>query len=188
MSIYLSKTEVAHVHEYAELNYIRKVRSGHMMFPKTDCLFQKPQKPLNVGRRDWDVMNSIIITWLISFTHISQTRSSAADLLSLTSSFDRQSALESRLRSGMNTETLDNAKTSKTAVVRMVPRGMNHHRQYRRWVWSQRSGFTKLLFHSSQRAVDKLWDLKANVACYEKVIKKDRCLTGTVETTVHQNP
>jgi hypothetical protein len=41
-------------------------------------------------RRDWEAKNSILVTWQISFEYIQQTRSSAADLLSLMSFFDRQ--------------------------------------------------------------------------------------------------
>ncbi|KAF1971381.1 hypothetical protein BU23DRAFT_600253 [Bimuria novae-zelandiae CBS 107.79] len=41
-------------------------------------------------RRDGQAKNSIIVTWQISFEYIQQTRSSAADLLSLMSFFDRQ--------------------------------------------------------------------------------------------------
>ncbi|CAN9280969.1 unnamed protein product [Alternaria alternata] len=41
-------------------------------------------------RRDREAKNSIIITWQISFEHLRQNKSSAADLLSLMSFFDRQ--------------------------------------------------------------------------------------------------
>ena len=49
-------------------------------------------------RRDRDAKNSIIITWQISFDHIREIRSSAADLLSLMSFFDRQGIPEVLLR------------------------------------------------------------------------------------------
>ncbi|KAF1975419.1 putative kinesin [Bimuria novae-zelandiae CBS 107.79] len=49
-------------------------------------------------RRDGQAKNSIIITWQISFEYIQQTRSSAADLLSLMSFFDRQGIPEDLLR------------------------------------------------------------------------------------------
>jgi Tetratricopeptide repeat len=49
-------------------------------------------------RRDWEAKNSIIITWQISFDHVSQSRPSAADLLSLMSFFDRQGIPEALLR------------------------------------------------------------------------------------------
>ncbi|KAI1663834.1 TPR-12 multi-domain protein [Pyrenophora tritici-repentis] len=49
-------------------------------------------------RRDWEAKNSIIVTWQISFEYIQQTRSSAADLLSLMSFFDRQGIPEDLLR------------------------------------------------------------------------------------------
>ncbi|KAL6230704.1 hypothetical protein BDW75DRAFT_234191 [Aspergillus navahoensis] len=41
-------------------------------------------------RRDREAKSSIINTWQISFSHVQQTRRSAADLLSLMSFFDRQ--------------------------------------------------------------------------------------------------
>lgn len=49
-------------------------------------------------RRDWEAKGSILITWQISFDHISQSRQSAADLLSLMSFFDRQGIPEDLLR------------------------------------------------------------------------------------------
>ncbi|KAI8930725.1 hypothetical protein NX059_012334 [Plenodomus lindquistii] len=49
-------------------------------------------------RRDWQAKNSIVATWQISFEYIQQTRSSAADLLSLMSFFDRQGIPEALLR------------------------------------------------------------------------------------------
>lgn len=48
--------------------------------------------------RDWEAKNSIVVTWQISFEYIQQTRSSAADLLSLMSFFDRQGIPEDLLR------------------------------------------------------------------------------------------
>ena len=48
-------------------------------------------------RRDWEAKNSIIVTWQISFNHISRTRRSAADLLSPMSFFDRQGIPEALL-------------------------------------------------------------------------------------------
>ena len=48
-------------------------------------------------RRDQEAKNSIIITWQISFDHILQVRTSAADLLSLMSFFDRQGIPETLL-------------------------------------------------------------------------------------------
>jgi UDP-2,3-diacylglucosamine pyrophosphatase LpxH len=48
--------------------------------------------------RDWEAKNSIVVTWQISFEYIQQTRSSAADLLSLMSFFDRQGIPENLLR------------------------------------------------------------------------------------------
>jgi hypothetical protein len=49
-------------------------------------------------RRDREAKNSIIVTWQISFEYIERTRSSAADLLSLMSFFDRQGIPENLLR------------------------------------------------------------------------------------------
>ncbi|KAI2479374.1 hypothetical protein Ptr902_09585 [Pyrenophora tritici-repentis] len=49
-------------------------------------------------RRDREARNSILVTWQISFEYIQQTRSSAADLLSLMSFFDRQGIPEDLLR------------------------------------------------------------------------------------------
>jgi Tetratricopeptide repeat len=54
-------------------------------------------------RRDWEAKNSIIKTWQISFDHISQTRRSAADLLSLMSFFDRQGIPEALIRNQSGT-------------------------------------------------------------------------------------
>ena len=51
-------------------------------------------------RRDGDAKNSIIITWQISFDYILRERPSAADLLSLMSSFDQQGIPEGFLRNG----------------------------------------------------------------------------------------
>ncbi|KAJ5503702.1 hypothetical protein N7463_006576 [Penicillium fimorum] len=48
--------------------------------------------------RDWEAKNSILVTWQISFDHIRRIRSSAADLLSLISFFDRQGVSENLLR------------------------------------------------------------------------------------------
>ncbi|KAI9689234.1 MAG: hypothetical protein M1822_000972 [Bathelium mastoideum] len=49
-------------------------------------------------RRDHEAKNSIITTWRISFEHIHETRSSAADLLSLMSFFDSQGIPEALVR------------------------------------------------------------------------------------------
>ena len=49
-------------------------------------------------RRDWEAKNSIIVTWQISFDHIRQVRTSAADLLALMSFYDRQGIPEALLR------------------------------------------------------------------------------------------
>ncbi|KAJ5107180.1 hypothetical protein N7456_003855 [Penicillium angulare] len=60
--------------------------------------------------RDDQAKNSILITWQISFEHIQRTRSSASDLLSLMSFFDRQGILEFVLRGVL---AGDKAKSSK---------------------------------------------------------------------------
>ncbi|KAK3073690.1 hypothetical protein LTR53_004504 [Teratosphaeriaceae sp. CCFEE 6253] len=49
-------------------------------------------------RRDREASNSIMLTWQISFEHLREARSSAADLLSLMSLFDRQAIPEALLR------------------------------------------------------------------------------------------
>ena len=57
-------------------------------------------------RTDWEIqegMNSILVTWHISFKHIYKTRRSAADLLSLMSFFDRQGIPEELLKDRGNT-------------------------------------------------------------------------------------
>ncbi|CAG8410992.1 unnamed protein product [Penicillium salamii] len=48
--------------------------------------------------RDWEAKNSILVTWQISFDYIRQTKSSAAQLLSLMSFFDQQGILENLIR------------------------------------------------------------------------------------------
>ncbi|KFA56252.1 hypothetical protein S40293_00202 [Stachybotrys chartarum IBT 40293] len=57
-------------------------------------------------RRDVNAKNSILITWRISFDHIRQVRSSAADLLSLMSFCDRQGIPEFLLRDQSPTKQL----------------------------------------------------------------------------------
>ncbi|KAF5876254.1 putative tpr domain protein [Botrytis fragariae] len=58
-------------------------------------------------RRDWEANNSILVTWQISFDYIRKTRSSAADLLSLMSFFDRQGIPEALLRSRNTDRSLE---------------------------------------------------------------------------------
>ncbi|CAG8910138.1 unnamed protein product [Penicillium egyptiacum] len=48
--------------------------------------------------RDWEVKNSILVTWQMSFDYIRQIKLSAAELLSLMSFFDRQEILENLIR------------------------------------------------------------------------------------------
>ncbi|KAJ5895130.1 P-loop containing nucleoside triphosphate hydrolase protein [Penicillium taxi] len=49
-------------------------------------------------RRDREAKNSILITWQLSFNHIQRIRSSATDLISLMSFFDRQNIPKGLLR------------------------------------------------------------------------------------------
>jgi tetratricopeptide (TPR) repeat protein len=61
-------------------------------------------------RRDKEATNSIIATWQISFNQIRRVRSSAADLLSLMSFFDRQSIPEKILREcGTSTQSREHS-------------------------------------------------------------------------------
>lgn len=53
-------------------------------------------------RRDREATNSILLTWQISFDYIQEQRTSAADLLSLMSCFDRQSIPEALLNDMSN--------------------------------------------------------------------------------------
>jgi len=48
--------------------------------------------------RDWEAKNSILVTWQISFDYLRQENSSAAELLSLMSFFDRQGIPENLIR------------------------------------------------------------------------------------------
>lgn len=74
--------------------YIKKFQKTDRS--KTSLLTHKS----NPFQRDQDARNSIIITWQISFDYILQERPSAADLLSLISSFDRQGIPKGLLRNG----------------------------------------------------------------------------------------
>jgi tetratricopeptide (TPR) repeat protein len=62
-------------------------------------------------RRDREAKNSIIVTWQISFEYIQQTRSSAADLLSLMSFFDRQGIPEDLLRPRTERQEVESNQT-----------------------------------------------------------------------------
>jgi hypothetical protein len=77
---------------YSVAKYLDEYRRSER---KRTSLFNQAEGHL---RRDWQAKNSIIITWQISFEYIQQTRSSAADLLSLMSFFDRQGIPEDLLR------------------------------------------------------------------------------------------
>ncbi|KAK7177600.1 TPR domain protein (kinesin light chain) [Paraphaeosphaeria sporulosa] len=72
--------------------YLEKFKKSER---KWICLLNHEEGQL---RRDWEAKNCILVTWQISFEHIRQTRSSAADLLSLMSFFDRQGISKTLLR------------------------------------------------------------------------------------------
>jgi hypothetical protein len=70
-------------------------------------------------RRDWEPKTSIITTWEISFEYIRQARTSAADLLSLMSFFDRQGipeALVRRVEMGQSREDIGVASVDEDNV------------------------------------------------------------------------
>jgi hypothetical protein len=56
------------------------------------------QKDIRDSRRDRQASNSIMMTWHVTFTHLRQTRDSAARLLALMSLFDREAIPEYLLR------------------------------------------------------------------------------------------
>ena len=56
------------------------------------------QKDIGDSRRDRQASNSIIMTWHITFTHLRQTRDSAARLLALMCLFDREAIPEDLLQ------------------------------------------------------------------------------------------
>ncbi|KAH7116971.1 hypothetical protein B0J11DRAFT_105872 [Dendryphion nanum] len=70
--------------QYSVQQYLEDYRSSNRR--KANILSEKTANT----RRLRDASNSIIITWNISFEHISRMRHTAADLLSLLSFFDRQ--------------------------------------------------------------------------------------------------
>ena len=90
--------------------YIRQ-RAPRMTVSKYLKDFQRSEKDranlLNVAirdrRRDSQALHSILTTWQISFEHIQEVRSSAAQLLSLMSFFDRQGIPEELLTSRYET-------------------------------------------------------------------------------------
>jgi hypothetical protein len=59
-------------------------------------------------RRDEAASDAILVTWQISFDHVRSSRQSAADLLSLMSSSDRQGTPEALLRSPSGSTNNDN--------------------------------------------------------------------------------
>jgi hypothetical protein len=63
------------------------------------------QKDVRDPRRDRQASNSIIMTWHVTFTHLRQTRDSAARLLALMSLFDRE-AIPDHLLQGITRSTL----------------------------------------------------------------------------------
>jgi hypothetical protein len=64
------------------------------------------QKDVRDPRRDRQASNSIIMTWHVTFTHLRQTRDSAARLLALMSLFDRE-AIPDYLLEGRYAEVAD---------------------------------------------------------------------------------
>ncbi|RAQ98612.1 TPR-like protein [Stemphylium lycopersici] len=78
--------------QYPVAKYLDEYRKSER---KRSSLLSYDSGPLH---RDWEAKNSIIVTWQISFEYIQRTRSSAADLLSLMSFFDRQGIPEDLLR------------------------------------------------------------------------------------------
>jgi hypothetical protein len=64
------------------------------------------QKDVRDPRRDRQASNSIIMTWHVTFTHLRQTRDSAARLLALMSLFDRE-AIPDHLLQGRYAEAAD---------------------------------------------------------------------------------
>jgi tetratricopeptide (TPR) repeat protein len=77
---------------YPVAKYLDEYRKSER---KRSSLLSYDSGPLH---RDWEAKNSIVVTWQISFEYIQRTRSSAADLLSLMSFFDRQGIPENLLR------------------------------------------------------------------------------------------
>ncbi|KAM0168838.1 hypothetical protein ACHAPF_010602 [Botrytis cinerea] len=78
---------------YSLQDYLKDFRKSDR---KRTSLLDRDSEQL---RRDWEAKNSILITWQISFDYIRKIRSTAADLLSLMSFFDRQGIPEALLRS-----------------------------------------------------------------------------------------
>ncbi|KAH7418642.1 P-loop containing nucleoside triphosphate hydrolase protein [Cadophora sp. MPI-SDFR-AT-0126] len=77
---------------YSVREYLQSFRESDL---KRTSLLDYNGKQL---RRDKEAKNSIIVTWQISFDHIRKVRSSAADLLSLMSFFDRQGISDTLLQ------------------------------------------------------------------------------------------
>ncbi|KAH8802229.1 P-loop containing nucleoside triphosphate hydrolase protein [Hyaloscypha sp. PMI_1271] len=93
--------------QYSIRQYIKKFQKTDRS--KTSLLTHKAGH----FRRDQDARNSIIITLQISFDYILQERPSAADLLSLISSFDRKGIPEGLLRNrGKSRSRHENLKSS----------------------------------------------------------------------------
>ena len=68
-------------------------------FQRSDCEATKLlRKEASYLDRDWEASNSILTTWQISFDYIRHEKPSAAELLSLMSSFDRQGIPERLIR------------------------------------------------------------------------------------------
>jgi len=69
-------------------------------------------------RRDREASNSIMLTWQISFNHIREMRSSAAELLSLMSFFDRQAIPRFLLLKRRDGSLADEAERSQDAFAK----------------------------------------------------------------------
>ena len=67
-------------------------------------------------RRDREARNSILLTWQISFEHVHKIRSSAAELLSLTSFCDQRAIPEARVRLQDTREDADVLERSRNYV------------------------------------------------------------------------
>lgn len=72
-------------------------------------------------RRDRESTNSIMLTWQISFDRIREMHSSAADLLSLMSFFDRQAISEALLHKRESMEVLSEVNNEATTLLAAHP-------------------------------------------------------------------
>ena len=89
------------------------------------------QKDVRDPRRDRQASNSIIMTWHVTFTHLRQTRDSAARLLALMSLFDRE-AIPDHLLKGRYADAMDNPTDFEDDIVTLrayslIGRGVSEH-------------------------------------------------------------